>query len=308
MRNHRSRRTLASVSFASALVAITLAVPSLVLAATIVVNTIPGAGWIQSPDNDGPAALVAGPAGGLGAGSLELTSVASSDFVGIVRPLVGNLSDLTGGGWMTFTSGDTGAPASEAASLRFAMFRAGGVSGFTTMTIELSENGGTTPGSWQTNAFDDQSMVWQTNTTGAFCLITGPCTLADFKTQYPQANLISLSVAIGTGVPPVTTWTDGVSVALGEVTDTWDFEPAAAAPTPTPTPTPPPAATPTPAPGATAAPAPTAPPTSTLDSDTSANGSGWLPAALALIALATFLGSTFMLRAPAARRASKRRR
>ena len=55
-------------------------------------------------------------------------------------------------------------------------------------------------------------------------------------------------------MPPVTTYFDGVSVTIGEGTDTWDWEPAAPEPTPTPE------ATPTPgAPGAT--PAITLPPT-----------------------------------------------
>ena len=136
------------------------------------------------------------------------------------------------------------------------MFRAGGVSQFTTMTIELVvRDGGTTPGV----VADERAR----RPVHGLADEHNGCLLPDHRTLHarrfqgavsPGANLISrLTVAIGTGCRQSTTWTDGVSVALGEVTDTWDFEPAAAAPTPTPTPTPTPAATPTPAPGATAA-------------------------------------------------------
>ena len=147
---------------------------------------------------------------------------------------------------MTFATGDTGNPVSEPASLRFALFR-DGLQEFTTMSIELANNGGVTPDVWETTTFDDGSTVWQTNQTGDFCLITSPCELGDFKAEYPDANLIGLTVAIGTGVPAVTTYFDGVSLTIGEGTDSWDWEPAAPEPTPTPTPgaTPVPGATPT---------------------------------------------------------------
>ena len=43
--------------------------------------------------------------------------------------------------------------------------------------------------------------MWQTNATGGFCLITGPCTFAAFKAQYPAAAMIGVQAAIGTGIP-----------------------------------------------------------------------------------------------------------
>jgi hypothetical protein len=278
MGNHRSRRPLGAVSLAIAAVAIALVAPTSALAATIVVNTIPGAGWIQSPDNTagGTAAIAAGPAGGLGTSSVHLTTAATSDFAGIARPLVGSLADLTGGSWMTFSTGDTGAPASEAASLRFAIFRTG-TTEFTTMTVELSNNGGATAGVWQTNTLTDASMVWQTNATGAFCLIASPCTLAAFKAQYPAANFIGLTVATGSGLPPVTTFVDGVSVTVDGATDTWNFE-LAAAPTPRPTPRP------TSGGGAV----PTQPPTSTLEPTAPGPNSG-LPSVVVAVVMVTGL-------------------
>ena len=197
------------------------------------------------------------PPGGLGTSSVELTSVASSDFVGISRPLVTTFADLVEASLMTYVTGDTGNPSSEAASLRFAGYRLGGLSEFTTVTMDLSENGGATPDAWQTTTFDDTSTVWQTNMAGSFCIISDPCLLSEFKTQYPHANIIGLTVAIGTGLPANTSYFDDVSLTITEVTDTWDFE-LAAAPTPTdPTPTPIPTPTPTPTP--TPIPTPTRP-------------------------------------------------
>ena len=51
-----------------------------------------------------------------------------------------------------------------------------------------------TPDVWQTTTFDDDSMVWQTNDDGDFCLITDPCELGEFKDEYPDANLFTLTV------------------------------------------------------------------------------------------------------------------
>ncbi|MFL5652236.1 MAG: hypothetical protein ACJ777_13230, partial [Chloroflexota bacterium] len=77
-----------------------LAVPSLVAAATTTVSAIPGGGWIQSPDNTGSlsASIVVSPAAGPGVDSVKLaTTTATTDAVGIARPLAAPLSNLTGG-------------------------------------------------------------------------------------------------------------------------------------------------------------------------------------------------------------------
>ena len=66
--------------------------------------------------------------------------------------------------------------------------------------------------------------MWQTNATGGFCLITGPCTFAAFKAQYPAAAMIGVQAAIGTGIPANTSYVDGISLTLSGTTDTWDFE------------------------------------------------------------------------------------
>ena len=114
-----------------------------------------------------------------------------------------------------------------------------------------------TPGVWQTNTLDDDTLVYQTNAGGAFCLVDPftPCTFADFKAQYPDAVVLGLTVAIGSGIPVTTSYVDGISLTIDGVTDTWDFELAAA---PTVAPTDP--ATPLPA-GATVPPTDLASPT-----------------------------------------------
>ena len=141
--------------------------------------------------------------------------------------------DLIGGSWRTFVTGATGTPGPEAASLRLAGFQAG-FSVFTTLTVERLNNTTVTPNVWQETALADDTLVWQTTDSGdGFCLQTGPlCTFAQFKAQYPTGRFTAVQVAIGTGVPAVTSYADGVSVTFmedgTEVTDTFDFDVAAA--------------------------------------------------------------------------------
>jgi len=249
----RAAFTLAVVSLA----AMTALAPSVMAQGTTVVTTIPGGGWIQSPDNTagGTAQIVEGPAGPglLGTGSLELTTAANSDFAGVAHPFLPAgipYADLIGGSWRTFVTGATGTPGPEAASLRLAGFQVG-FSVFTTLTVERINNATVSSNVWQENVLADDTLVWQTTDNGdGFCLQTGPlCTFAQFKAQYPTGRFTAVQVAIGTGVPAVTSYADGVSVTFvedgTEVTDTFDFD-VAASPTPTPTPPNPAPATSTP--------------------------------------------------------------
>ena len=159
---------------------------------------------IQGPDNTAglAAVIVASPEAGLGDDSIELaTAAATSDFVGIGRVVAAPLSDITGGSWMTYVTGDSGLLVAEPASLRFGMYRLGGTSEFTTMTVERVYSATVTAGVWQTTTLTDQTNVYQTNTDGGFCLVASPCTFAEFKAQYPDATVLGLQVAIGTGIP-----------------------------------------------------------------------------------------------------------
>jgi hypothetical protein len=234
--NHSSRTRGAGIGVATLVAIVALLVPTIALAATVTVTAIPGKGWIQGPDNNAADAVIAkSPVAGLGKDSVKLVQAADSDFVGIGRPIVAPLSDLTAGSWRTYVTGDTGTPASETATLRFGMYRLGGLSGFTTMSVAPADNGTVTAGAWQTWSLSDTTVVWQTTDDGGFCIITAPCTFADFKTKYPDANLLGLQVAIGTGTPATTSYVDGVSLTAAGTTNTWNFE-RAAAPTPTPPP------------------------------------------------------------------------
>ena len=148
--------------------------PSVVLAANITVNAIPGKGWVQSPDNTAgmKAKIVARPSR-CGCGrrtAFELhRSAAASDFTGIslsgwpaplmrpdgrsVRVQLYGLQ-LAATPWL---------PDFEAASLRFAMFRFardervhnddGGASGKSAAQHRAPGNG---------TSFGDTTMVWRT--------------------------------------------------------------------------------------------------------------------------------------------------
>ena len=249
-------RTAALLAVVS-LVAMAALAPAVMAQGTTLVTTIPGGGWIQSPDNTagGSTQLVAGPGPGtLGTGSLQLTTAASSDFAGVAHPFLPAgipYSDLIAMSWRTFVTGLTVNPDTEAPSLRLPGFQAG-FSTFTTLTVERLYNGTVTPNVWQDTALTGTTVVWQTTDNGdGFCLQPDPCTFDEFKAQYPTGRFTAVQVAIGTGVPAVTSYADGVLATIvedgTEVTDTWDFE-VAAAPTPTPAPPNPAPATSTPTP------------------------------------------------------------
>ena len=175
--------------------------PSVALAADVTVEAIPGGGWIQSPDNNAAAAVIAeSPENGLGNDSVKLDLAADSDFVGIARVIAAPLSDLTGGSWMTYVTGDSGLASAEPASLRFGMNRLG-TSEFTTLVAERFYNGTVTPETWQTTTLDDDTVVYQTNTSDGFCLVDpfDACTFSEFKEHYPQALLLGLTVAVRLG-------------------------------------------------------------------------------------------------------------
>ena len=262
-----------------------LLLPTAVLAAAIKVDSIPGNGWIQSPDNTAgmAAEIVNGPNGGLGGESVEVTTEATTDFTGIARQVLGPLGGLTGASLMTHVLGDTVDQASEPATLRFAMYRLGGTSEFTTMTVDA---GAQTPNVWQTTTLGPTSQVWQTNETGGFCIITDPCDFTAFKAQYPDAILLGLTVAIGTGTPAHTSYFDGVSVTTARNgARTWNFE-LAAANTPRPT----------------VRPNPTTPPTDVAGIATTTRPADGLAAILLI------LGSALVIGALATRRPSRRDR
>jgi len=234
IRNSRNR--VSGIGLAVALAIVALVVPTIALAATITVDSIPGDGWVNSPDNTGGGSveIVDSPEAGLGDQSLALTVASDADAAGIARPIVAPLSDLESGSWMTYVTGDSGQTVSEPASLKFAIYREGGVDGFTSMVVELAYNGGVTEDAWQTTDLDADATVWQTTDDNGFCNQDTRCLFSEFKTQYPDAVIAGLTVGIGTGIPAITSYVDGIEFTVRGESNTWDFE-LAAAPTPTPT-------------------------------------------------------------------------
>ncbi len=112
--------------------------------------------------------IVESPEAGLGDDSVELTTAAATtDFVGIGRAglVAGPLSDITGGSWMTYATGDSGLLDAEPASLDSAC-SGWAATEFTTMTVERVYNATVTAGVWQTTTLDDDTLVYQTNTDG----------------------------------------------------------------------------------------------------------------------------------------------
>ena len=231
--NHSSRNRVSGVGLAVALAIVALIAPTIALAATITVDSIPGDGWVNSPDNTGggSAEIVESPSAGLGDDSVALTVEGDTDFAGISRPILAPLSDLESGSWMTFVTGESGEDVQyEAASLRFAMYRLGGTDGFTTLVVDRGRNATVSAGNWETTDLADGTTVWQTTDDGGFCIMATPCLFSEFKTNYPDAVLLGLTVAMGTGVPAVTSYVDGIEFTADGASDTWDFELAAVPP------------------------------------------------------------------------------
>jgi hypothetical protein len=223
IRNSRTRASGVGLAVVFAIAA--LVAPTIALAATITVDSIPGGQWVNSPDNTGGGSteIVESPEAGLGSDSVALTTAADSDFAGIARVIAAPLSDLESGSWMTYVPGP-GAD-NQAASLRFGMYRLGGTDGFTTMVVERLYNTTVTPDVWQTTTLDGETNVWQTTADAGFtCTPADTCTFAEFKSNYPDALLLGLTVAIGSGVPATTSYVDGIEFTADGASDTWDFE------------------------------------------------------------------------------------
>jgi hypothetical protein len=221
-----------ALSGAAVIASLALIVPTIALAATTTVPAIPGGGWAQSPENTASVTIAASPAGGTGTSALKFVTTGTSSKLAVVHALLGPLSDLSGASWNTYATGTSSSLNSEPPSLRFTMYRLGGTSEFTSMIVERTYQGTVHAGAWEANTLSGTTSVWQSNGPG-FCDQNTRCTLNEFKEQYPNATLLGVQVAVGSGVPVLTSYADNVSVQFGESSDTWNFEKAAATPKPT---------------------------------------------------------------------------
>ncbi len=129
---------------------------------------------------------------------MELANdAATSDFVGIGRPIVRPLSDLTGGSWMTFVDGRLGRNQHGARFSRVRDVPGRWWSGFTTLVFERLYNDDSIA---RHLAGDDIRRRFHRSgrpmTAGGFCDDTaaGFCTLDEFKANYDNANITGLTV------------------------------------------------------------------------------------------------------------------
>ena len=87
--------------------------------------------------------------------------------------------------------------------------------GFTTLNLEgCYQPTAPVANTWQTWTLGPTSMVWQTNTTGAFCQPAAPCTLAEFAAQYPQGAW-GPSRSAWVGPVAATAYADNVQISDG---------------------------------------------------------------------------------------------
>jgi hypothetical protein len=224
------RATLAIGFAVVVVVAATISATAPALAQPVVVDTIPGEGWINDPNTTpgGTVRLVEGPATPpAGRGSLELGVGTTAD-----RALVTNelglvarpFDDLTAS-WSTYVLPGA-SPATTAPTLRLPSFQDATLPAeFTTVSIEPSRQGAVVAGDWQTWTVGPSTIVWQSNTTDGFCVQATLCTLAEFVAQYPNAAWGTVQLGVGTGVAgPVTGYADALTLSAGGETFEFDFE------------------------------------------------------------------------------------
>lgn len=219
----RRRRTLAAAALGS------LALAAVAAAATVVVtqnstnwgpmDTRPGGAQRFTEDYGAPV--------GLGSGSLELTTDATTaakadywtnDPGGTTMANVGELS------YWTFQA-PVAQPPHAAVSYQFQLDGNGAATGgFTTIVYEPYQNGVVVNGSWQ--EWDvDGGLFWSTRTVPECGLVGGAggpavYTLAYIKANCPDGVVLRLGVNIGSFNPGYTVATDGVRFN----DTTYDFE------------------------------------------------------------------------------------
>ena len=218
MRRSTMRRTAGIVAM---LAVGLLAFAGVAAAATTVVVTENSTSWGTNDTRPGGAVGFTeayGAPAGLGSGSLELTTDATTaakadywtaDVAG--TPLV-DLSELS---YWTYQAG-TPQPPHAAVSYQLAVDGNGAADGgFTTIVFEPYQNGVVAPVTWQ--QWDvDAGRFWSTRT--GECGLTagagGPAiyTLAQLQAQCPDAVVLGIGVNIGTFNPGYTVATDGVQL------------------------------------------------------------------------------------------------
>jgi len=199
-----------------------LAVAGVATAATTVLVTQNTASWTQDDTRGGGTVTFTeayGAPAGLGAGSLELATTASTaDKAGLyTHTMVGTpLNDVTDLSYWTYQA-PTGQPPIAAASYQLQVDADGIIGdgqGFTTLVYEPYWNGVVANSVWQ--QWDvDAGQFWSSRSVPSCGLVAGGggpplYTLNDVKTLCPNAVVVGIGVNVGTFNPDYTVAADGV--------------------------------------------------------------------------------------------------
>jgi hypothetical protein len=209
--------------------AVALVLTTVAVAATVVV-TQNSAGWAPMDTRPGGAQRFTeeyGAPAGLGSGSLELTTdattAAKADYFTFAHAgtILADVNDLS---YWTFQAADV-QPPHAAVSYQLQIDTNGAATGgFTTLVYEPYQNGVVTNSVWQ--QWDvDAGLFWSTRTVAECGLVSGAggpaiYSLAAIKALCPNAVVLGLGVNIGTFNPGYTVATDGVQFN----DTTYDFE------------------------------------------------------------------------------------
>ena len=197
-----------------------------------------GVGWGVHPDTTAAAGLdfVEGPATPpLGRGSLELYTPQSTDrALAFAVPTGAPGEDPLASPWTGLSASyatyiPDGLALNSTPTLRFVGYHdvSGLVpDGFTTLTFQPQYDGTVENGVWQTWDIGPDSIVFQSNTDGAFCNDPGLCTLSEFAAEYPDGGWYSVQIGLGSGLPAGSLgYADAVVVRNGDTAEySYDFE------------------------------------------------------------------------------------
>ena len=191
-------------------------------ASTVVVAPTDTQGWTTADTRTGGSVTFVAEADAPGDGSLQLTTDSTNE----AKAQYMHLSDLQldAVNELAYSYKQVAGPSHAAPSFQLAVDLNGAeTGGFTTFVYEPYQNGGVTPGVWETKDVD-QGQFWSTRSFGSNIQAgaggTYFYTLGQINGWYPDAVLLGYGVNVGTYNPGYTVLADGVTVNG----TTYDFE------------------------------------------------------------------------------------